>query len=438
MMASIFLMLAITACHDNEDKTDYAVEADHTVLMYLNGDSNLSSAIISNLNDASSALADSMLTGKINLVVFKDTYASYGSRVTDLPRLVWIHPNGKSHFDQSKSKTINELDTVPLLTFTEEVNASSPAVFQQVLSATFKRFDTKIKGLLYGSHALGWVPAPSYKASSAPDRGSISANYIGIDEDNPEKIRGSMELYELRQSLEAINLKLDYLLFDACNMGGIETAYELRDRVHYMVAAPTEIEGNGFPYKNVITRLSQCSSINDLPAALDYCAQCYYRKYCNQYGATISLFDLTQVNQLASLTSSILATPEAKAVIDQMEARTDAYTVYDWQSQFQAYGRNQVKSSFYFYDAEQYLSYLSPASAAEVKASVAKVVLSHYFTERYESIDIEQCCGLSMAIRPCFNLYYLSNFRYANLFSTSSPNLRSVYNQLQWGININP
>lgn len=413
-MASIFMMLAITACHTkNEDPLPQPKEADHTVLMYLNGDNSLTRAIATNFKDAAAAVRDSVIAGQINLVIFKDN-RDYQD---EYPKLFWLCPNNN-----------HGLDTILLHTFDMEMDIMSPEIMKLAINTTFKRFDTSIKGMIFGGHALGWSPAPTYQApNNAPKP------YFGIDEETPNGINGSMELWQFREVLEDTGLKLDYLLFDACNMGGVEAAYEYRDWVHYMLAAPTEIEGNGFPYRNVITRLAQCRNKADLPEALDYCAKSYYNKYRSNHGATISLYDLSQMNQLALLCLNILSMPEAINKLAAAEAYTNPENLWGWQNLFQSYGRKSILSSFYFYDVQQVLTYLDPASEQEIKSILSKIVLSNYHTSTYHEIKINSCCGISMALPPCFRLYSIPGSPYRSLFSKSDKDLYAAYKQLQWG-----
>ena len=58
--------------------------------------------------------------------------------------------------------------------------------------------------------------------------------------------------YRLRGGGKAQNYRTDYLLFDACFMANIETLYDLRECTDYVIAAPCEIMGEGFPYERAM------------------------------------------------------------------------------------------------------------------------------------------------------------------------------------------
>ena len=57
-----------------------------------------------------------------------------------------------------------------------------------------------------------------------------------------------MEITELAAALPH---NYEFILFDCCLMGGIEVAYEFKDKCEYMLFSPTEILADGFPYEKM-------------------------------------------------------------------------------------------------------------------------------------------------------------------------------------------
>ncbi|OJX88031.1 MAG: hypothetical protein BGP01_07010 [Paludibacter sp. 47-17] len=53
----------------------------------------------------------------------------------------------------------------------------------------------------------------------------------------------------------AFCVKFDFILFDACLMGVVETAYELRNNTNYILSPSTETIADGFPYDLIIMEL---------------------------------------------------------------------------------------------------------------------------------------------------------------------------------------
>ena len=54
---------------------------------------------------------------------------------------------------------------------------------------------------------------------------------------------------------EAIPMNMDYIIFDACFMGGVEVAYELMEKCDKMVFSQTEILADGMDYKTMCSYL---------------------------------------------------------------------------------------------------------------------------------------------------------------------------------------
>ena len=74
------------------------------------------------------------------------------------------------------------------------------------------------------------------------DHGGGSKTGIFIDELFDNDV---MYLYELRDALQNVGKKLDLVLFDACLMANLETAYIIRDCADYMVASEEVVVGQG-------------------------------------------------------------------------------------------------------------------------------------------------------------------------------------------------
>lgn len=62
----------------------------------------------------------------------------------------------------------------------------------------------------------------------------------------------SIDITDFAAAVKAQNYRTDYLLFDACFMANIETLYDLRECTDYVIAAPCEIMGEGFPYERAM------------------------------------------------------------------------------------------------------------------------------------------------------------------------------------------
>lgn len=142
--------------------------------------------------------------------------------------------------DEIKSEVLKEYP---------EQNSCDPAVMKTVLEDIYelagKRY--QINGLVLWSHGLGWLPPSDYQLKSfGEDAGYKGSGYYK-----------QMEIKDLAGVLS--DWHYNWIIFDACLMGSIEVAYELKDVCDYIIASPTEISKQGMPYEKI---LDECCSKN--------------------------------------------------------------------------------------------------------------------------------------------------------------------------------
>lgn len=220
------VMMLLAAC--NKTETVYP-EGDRTVLMYMIGDNNLSSAGYNNINSLLRGMKG--VAGRV--VIYFDPAGS-------APCLMTI-----------KGSDSPVLDTVA---FYEEEDSADPAVLQRVIGEMKLRYPSDSYGLILWSHGTGWFPegyenypfpgSMSYRRTNQP---YIPTKYFGQDATLAEGRGDSyMEIADLAAALTG---HFDFIMFDACFMASVEVLYELRDKADYFVASPAEIISDGFPYE---------------------------------------------------------------------------------------------------------------------------------------------------------------------------------------------
>ncbi len=429
LVAGILMMLAIVACSsckDDDDikKIDYEKVADHTVLMYMVGDNNLSSLLENNVRQAHRALLDSIEVGALNLVVMKDNKQSGDA----LPKLYWVHRNA-----------VQQLDTVLLQTWTEDTDMADPDVLASVIKTTFTRFNTPIKGIVLASHAAGWVPLTTNHSYDSPRRKAF-----GYDQINQNNLVGSIELWDLAAALKQ-GPKFDYIIADCCHMGNAEVAYELRDVAHYLVASSLEVQGAGMPYRKVFTRLSHCKSASDLPDALDYSMRCYFDENApygaSKKGASVALYDLSYMPQLASSYQQLIRSNASRL---EPLAETDPWTITDWLEYFQPLGRESTGSGgsvhykYYFYDIQDVINWLGEVDAASANAAMQalqQIVLKEYHSSQfYSEIIIDHHCGMAVTLPETLHLANESGYRqFFSAYASNAAGLLAAYHHTAWG-----
>lgn len=85
------------------------------------------------------------------------------------------------------------------------------------------------------------------------DHGGGSIIGFGADEYHEDK---SLSIAGIRKAFKDADAHVDFVGFDACLMGTIETAYALHDYSDYMIASEETEPGSGWDYRNWLTELS--------------------------------------------------------------------------------------------------------------------------------------------------------------------------------------
>ena len=254
--------------------------------------------------------------------------------------------------------------------FPPRVSATKSAL-TQALNVTQALFPADSYGLILWSHGTGWIPPLASSSSAAQEvSGSAPQRTFGLD--------GKVEL-EIRDLAQAIPYKLSFMLMDACFMGGIETAYEVKDSVDYYIGSPAEILTESFPYHKIMQHIFKSTP--------DYAAVCkeYYDYYNAKSGAersaTVALMDCSKLAEVAEV---------AKRVFDQYGESIASLDL----SLLQPYFRGS--SSKYFYDLKDLIDAIADASlSAEFAAALERAVPYKASTPYFIELPIRSFCGVS-------------------------------------------
>ena len=206
---------------------------------------------------------------KVNIVVFMDILSQPGS---------WIYEIGPG------TRTV--VATWP------EMNSSDPATLEKFVVWGEKNYPAKKNMVLISDHGYGW-------------RG------ICQDESNGDTLMPNHGIAQaLKNSASATGKSIDILAFDACNMGSIEAAYEMRGAARYVVASETMEPFDGLPYEMFITDMVKNPAISpeQLARNIVYEYVLYYSEkweYAHQMTysqdfATMAAVDTTKMDALGT------------------------------------------------------------------------------------------------------------------------------------------
>lgn len=272
------------------------------VIIYMGADNNLDSESYQKLTQIKKGWQSSPQN---KLLIYQD--APYN----DCPRLIEISDNENGYITVVSYPSSNSAD---------------PEVFRSILSETTTLYPADNYGLIVFSHASGWLPSHTLKSSSRS---------IIIDNDD------EMELTDFASAIPDHLFR--FIVFEACNMAGVEVAYELKDKAEYIMASSAPIVSPGFTpiYANNI------NSLSTFPYELEGFASSYYNHWNSISGdkrsATISVIQSSGLDELAQITKQIVASSSVSNV------NIEALQQYD----------GVTTNPYYFFDFAQYFSSLT-------------------------------------------------------------------------------
>lgn len=285
----------------------------------------------------------------------------------------------------------------------EEQQSTNPQVMKEVCRKAYTDYPAKSYGLIYWSHGEGWKPMPL----------TSSTRWIGQDKSGGETDYTNID--ELKEVLTIVP-HLDFLLFDACFMMSVETAYALRDEADYIIASPTEIPGPGAPYDTMVPAMFKQGN-----TAVDI-AKAYYNTYETLYndgkgnsdshwtaGVSIGVLKTSALSALAQATGNALS----NAIDKELSALKGEIFDYDQRPQ-------SSSSRIGYYDMAQIIQSLTTGTdwtnweKAYGDAMVYYQTTPKNFSSYSGMFSMEGTCGLS---------HYLP---------TGNTSLNTAYAQTEW------
>lgn len=413
LFLSTVCLVCVLSCSKETMGTD-PVNERKTLILYSCGYNNLTGNLRSNIDTLCAEAPYKHQSGCYKLLVYSHlakTSSDYNTPVA--PVLIDVY---KDKWDNIVMDT--------LVVYPESESSASAATLHKVLSYIKGNFPSKEYGLVFSSHGTGWLPLGYYSSTndggdivwnsapapcSAPrtmERPRFSSSYFNpIDGDlaNPlvksvgaaykgtsSKLLSSDEM-EIADFAAALPMKMKYIIMDACLMGGIEFAYELKDKTDYFAASQTEILSHGFFYETMTSHLLYSASANVQGVCEDYYH--YYEKL--KSSATVSLIDCRNLPRLAAVCRGLCEKYRLQlASLDHTKV--------------QEYFRS---NKHWFYDLEDIFvkAGISDADHAMLSAAIDGCVIYKAATTSFLGVKINSHSGFSMYL-PCRGSGELDNF----------------------------
>ena len=308
----ISLAMTFTGCSEEAFDTDSVNKQTMLVFYPWTGDKS-STGLLGDLQNNIDSICDGIIDRKgLNnsrvLVFLSDKY------------------NHSTLYDLQYNATTKSVDRVPLKEYEGASYASAEGI-ADILNEVKTQANALNYALIVGVHGCGWTYAsdwsryPYYARPSVtrPRDNNFSGIQFGPDPNAPlTRFFGSVSLAEnamdistLAEGIRESGLKMQYILFDACYMGNIETAYELKDVTNYMIASGSEIMAAGLPYRSMWSYLN--SATPNYSGIVSTSVNFYKNSsapFCN-----LAAIDCRQVEKLASVMKEINAQYQLSASV---------------------------------------------------------------------------------------------------------------------------
>lgn len=284
-------------------------------------------------------------------------------------------------------------DTLKIWPETDE--AVSASTMTDVLETVKGLYPHASYGMVFSSHGSGWLPSGYYSTGkiTAGTAGLQAVPYIDPNSDGSmprvksigiDNItsRNTYEM-EIETFAQALPMKFDYIIIDACLMGCIEVAYALKDKCDKLVFSQAEVLEDGLCDYTTLTQRVLKPVVPDL---YNLCEDSY-QHYKNQddpiyRSLTISMIDCTRLDGLAESCKSLFS--KYRNQISLVNA-----------ANVQGYFRSR---KHWFYDLTDILrqSGVPEADMTDYNKAMSDCVLYNAATDTFINFDIRTHCGLSM------------------------------------------
>lgn len=386
-ICSISLAMTFTGCSEEAFDTD-SVNKQTILVFYPWTGSQSSTGLLGYLQNNIDSICDGIIDRKgLNnsrvLVFLSDKY------------------NHSTLYDLQYNATTKSVDRVPLKEYEGASYASAEGI-ADIMNEVKTKASALNYALIVGVHGCGWTYAsdwsryPYYARPSVtrPRDNNFSGIQFGPDPNAPlTRFFGSVSLAEnamdistLAEGIRESGLKMQYILFDACYMSNIETAYELKDVTNYMIASGSEIMAAGLPYRSMWSYLN---SPTPNYSGIVSTSVNFYKNNSSAPFCNLAAIDCRQVEKLASVMKDINA-----------EYQLSASVSLDSIQHLDGFRPNL------FYDLETYVDSLHPSGYLldQFKSQLKLTIkASDHTDEAYtciyssDSFKIKNYCGITIS-----------------------------------------
>ena len=321
LQLAAFILFASCSDEDPDPAPQPPVIETNTIFVYMpwsgstKKDPGLYSFFLTNIQDIKTAIVNQGGLGNKKLMIFISTKVDKGA-------LINVQYKNGSCID----------DTVAFYDNTQPgLRLNTAEWITTLLKRVKQEAPANHYSMIVGCHGMGWIPAKPSTRINRPAASLFGLNQNAGKAGPPTRWLGGnayqTNISDFDKGIEDSGIgKFQYILFDDCNMTGIEVAYELRNATNHIIGSPTEIMAYGMPYKLLWNELSKVNP--------DYRSICtnfinFYSNYTYRdtpypYG-TISVIDCSQVEGMVNIMKEINASSSLSTVVESDIQSMDGY-----------------------------------------------------------------------------------------------------------------
>lgn len=265
--------------------------ASWTFMVYMDADNNLEPDSVDDFLEMASVGS----TADVNIVVQFDRIGGYDSRYGD-----WT---GTKRYYITNGMTPTEANAVEDL---GELNMADPATLTDFITWTKTYYPANKYAVIMWNHGGGWRKSKKdlWNERNKNEKKELTFKAVCWDDTSGGDCLYTSEMTSAFSSAGGATL----IGFDACLMGMVEVAYDLRSHAQVMVGSEETEPAPGWPYNTIMSDLTAhpSASAAQLGSAI---VDRYYASYGNSY--TQGALDQTNLATLASTVSTF-----AQSMID--------------------------------------------------------------------------------------------------------------------------
>ncbi|NMB64756.1 MAG: hypothetical protein GYA16_07795, partial [Spirochaetes bacterium] len=405
---SLILIITLSSCGGGGDNDSATPKPGWTIMVYMAADNDLSLYVNYDLNEMAYGIKDN---SNVTIIALCDKDNSNDTKLYKIK-------HNDSNFTFSSEQLFDA--TLGVTSNSSELNMGDPQTLSNFIDFCKNNYPADNYALILWNHGGGWrnkmprrisvndidtikqlIVSKKYNQSSK----SLSSLFIQKTTSPVKAVcwdetsgDDPLTMAEVKQAVNGKGLTL--IGFDACLMGMVEVAYQLKDCAQYMVASEETIPGLGWAYDYMLEHLYASSQT---PVDLGKAIINGYIEFYEGFGEaiTLSLVDLTKMDALANAIDTLsnsLISQSNKNSITAARHKTLSFYVPHY---IDVYHFAQNASSF--------------AGATQVMEAVNNAVLYHRYLDDTGEFGFDNSHGLSIYF-PLNNDYDIEY----NEYSTSN------------------